>query len=176
MRTIVFLFMVLFGITVTLPAFAQGSEVSVSITGGSEAGQSCVSAKNCYDPDILTIQPKTTVVWTNTDNTAHTVTSGHPSENDTGTVFDSGEIGPGGTYSFIFLSPGTYDYFCTLHPWMTGQVVVGLTVPNPSNTNEVMSSNNTATTPEFGPAAVLVFVASVLMVVFLAKNNLNFRS
>lgn len=169
MRSVIFLVMTIFGVLMTLPAFAQGSEISVSITGGSEASQSCVSGKNCYDPDILTVQPRTTVAWTNMDNTAHTVTSGHASENDTGAIFDSGEIGPGGTYSFIFLNSGTFDYYCTLHPWMSGQVIVG---PSPTGADTIQP-HNTVTTPEFGPMAALVFAISVIIAFSFAKNNLK---
>lgn len=153
---------------VILPASAEGSNVSVNITGGSEAGQSCVSAKSCYDPDTITVSPKTVIAWTNIDNTAHTVTSGTPAENNTGTVFDSDTIGPGATYSFIFISSGTYDYFCSIHPWMTGEVIV--TSPLAAN-----SSSNNATTPEFGPLVILVFVISVFVTIFLTKNRLIFR-
>ncbi|HJU14543.1 MAG TPA: plastocyanin/azurin family copper-binding protein [Candidatus Nitrosotalea sp.] len=144
------------------PALAQG-EIAINITGGSEAGQPCVSSKTCYDPDVVTIQPRTVVAWTNIDTTAHTVTSGNPSDNVTGTEFDSGEIGPGGTYTFVFMSPGTYPYFCSIHPWMTGSVIVG-TGPTPS-----------ATTPEFGPLAMLVFVASAIAVVTISKGRLGFK-
>lgn len=170
MNTAAILIIIASAALVTLPAFAQVSEVSVNVTGGSEASQSCVSAKNCYDPDIVTIQPKTTVWWTNIDSTAHTVTSGEPSGSDTGKIFDSGEIGPGATYSFIFMSPGSYNYFCTIHPWMTGQIIVGSEVSSISNS----TAGSSATTPEFGPAAVLVFVASIVMVVLLARRTLNF--
>lgn len=163
-------FIVCFGLIGILPAFAQGTEVMVSITGGGEAGQACVSAKNCYDPSPLTIKPETTVAWTNTDNTAHTVTSGRPSGNDTGSVFDSGEIGPDGTYSFIFMSPGAYDYYCTLHPWMTGQVIVS---PPLSASNTNTAASNTTTIPEFGPTAAVVFAISIITVVLVAKNGLT---
>ena len=151
-----------------LPAFADGPGISVNITGGSEAGQSCVSAKNCYDPDTITVPPKTVISWTNIDSTTHTVTSGTPSENNTGEVFDSGMIGPGGTYSFIFISSGTYDYFCSIHPWMTGEVIV----TSPLATN---SSGNSATTPEFGPLVTLVLIVAVFSTIFLTKNKQIFR-
>ncbi|MDE1872621.1 MAG: cupredoxin domain-containing protein [Thaumarchaeota archaeon] len=153
---------------VIMPAFADGSNVSVNITGGSEAGQGCISAKNCYDPDTITVPPKTVISWTNIDSTAHTVTSGTPSGNNTGEGFDSGTIGPGGTYSFIFISSGTYDYFCSIHPWMTGEVIV----TSPLATN---SSGNSATTPEFGPLVILVFVIAIFSTIFLTKNRLIFR-
>jgi plastocyanin len=151
---------------VILPASADGSNVSINITGGSEAGQSCVSAKNCYDPDTVTVPAKTVISWTNIDSTAHTVTSGTPSENNTGTLFDSGTIGPGGTYSFIFISSGTYDYFCSIHPWMTGEVIV---------TSTLATNSTSATTPEFGPLVILVFVISVFATIFLTRNRLIFR-
>ena len=151
---------------VILPASADGSNVSINITGGSEAGQSCVSAKNCYDPDTVTVPAKTVISWTNIDSTAHTVTSGTPSENNTGTLFDSGAIGPGGTYSFIFISSGTYDYFCSIHPWMTGEVIV---------TSPLATNSTSATTPEFGPLVILVFGISVFATIFLTKNRLIFR-
>ncbi|MGH2611850.1 MAG: cupredoxin domain-containing protein [Rhabdochlamydiaceae bacterium] len=152
---------------VILPASAEGSNISVNITGGSEAGQSCVSAKSCYDPDIVTVSPKTVITWTNMVDTAHSVSSGRPSENNTGTAFDSNTIGPGATYSFMFISPGTYDYFCSIHPWMTGEVIVSSLATN--------SSSNNITTPEFGPLVILVFVISVFGAIFLTRNRLTVR-
>lgn len=150
-----------------LPAFGEESSIPVNITSGSEASQNCVSQNSCYDPDIITIQPKTMVIWTNIDSTAHTVTSGQPSGNDTGTIFDSGQIAPDATYSFIFMTPGTYDYFCSIHPWMTGQVVV--------STSATSQLGNSSATPEFGPAVALVFFISVLTTVFLAKTGSSFK-
>lgn len=168
MRLVLISALVLILAVVILPASAEEFNASVNITGGSEASQSCVSAKSCYDPDTITVQPNTVISWINIDNTAHTVTSGSPSDNNTGTVFDSDMIGPGGTYSFIFISSGTYDYFCSIHPWMTGEVIV----ESPLTTN---SSSNSATTPEFGPLVILVFVVSVFVTIFLTKNRSMFR-
>ncbi|GEM_PF-1511021 len=167
MRIVPVIFAILVGSVFAVPVFAEGSGVSINIVGGSEAGQSCVSAKNCYVPDTITIQPSTLVAWTNMDTVAHTVTSGKPSENETGSVFDSDQIAPGGTYSFLFMSPGTYNYFCSIHPWMEGTIIVG---------NEINPSNGNVTVPEFGPAVELVFVASALFAMLLARNRLNFRS
>ena len=174
MSPVVILFAAVFGIMAMTPVFAQGSEASVNITGGSQASQDCVTSKSCYEPDLLTIPPRTTVVWTNMDNTAHTVTSGLASDNKPGTEFDSGEIGPGGTYSFIFMSPGTYNYFCTIQPWMTGQVIVSpLKTGTAANAYSIPSNN--ATTPEFGPAATIVLAVAAFASLFLAKINPKFR-
>ena len=54
-------------------------------------------------------------------------------------MFDSGNlIKPQGTYQFAFANPGTYNYFCTVHPWMTGQVIVGQSdMPIPTQSGSV---------------------------------------
>lgn len=65
----------------------------------------------------LTVKPGTTVTWINHDDDAHTVTS-------TSNSFRSPGLDTDDTYSYTFTKPGTYEYFCTLHPLMTGKVVV----------------------------------------------------
>lgn len=75
-----------------------------------------------YNPPQITVAPGTTVVWTNLDEVVHTVTSG-TRENPDG-IFDSGDIPAGGTFSYTFEEPGTYDYFCIPHPGMDGTVIV----------------------------------------------------
>ncbi|KUG20199.1 copper binding protein, plastocyanin/azurin family [hydrocarbon metagenome] len=70
-----------------------------------------------YQPASITVAPGTTVVWTNQDPEDHTVTS-------TDGTFDSGTIAPGGEFEYTFTEEGTYEYYCTLHPSMTGTVVV----------------------------------------------------
>ncbi|MFL6338956.1 MAG: plastocyanin/azurin family copper-binding protein, partial [Nitrososphaeraceae archaeon] len=64
------------------------------------------------------------VVWTNKDSSLHTVTSGLPEQGSVGDLFDSGIISPEETFSYTFDKPGTFDYSCTLHPFMHGQVIV----------------------------------------------------
>jgi plastocyanin len=75
-----------------------------------------------YDPPQITVPAGTTVVWTNLDEVIHTVTSG-TRENPDG-LFDSGDIPAGGTFSYTFDEPGTYQYFCIPHPGMDGTVIV----------------------------------------------------
>jgi plastocyanin len=71
-----------------------------------------------FSPRELEIAAGTTVVWTNNTETSHTVTG-------TDLAFeDSGPFGLGETYSQTFTEPGTYSYFCSPHPFMTGTVVV----------------------------------------------------
>jgi plastocyanin len=62
------------------------------------------------------------VTWTNNDSSHHTVTS---STVPTGAKsFNSGDIAPGGTFTYTFTVPGTYQYGCTYHTWMTGTITV----------------------------------------------------
>jgi plastocyanin len=70
-----------------------------------------------FGPQIVTVKPGATVHWTNQDSEAHTVTS------DAG-AFNSPVLQPGAGFSFTFTKPGSYSYHCTIHPFMTGKVVV----------------------------------------------------
>jgi plastocyanin len=75
-----------------------------------------------FSPADITIKAGTTVVWTNQDSTAHTVTSG---TRDAPTdLFDSGDVGNGETFSFTFATPGVYPYHCTPHQGMDGTITV----------------------------------------------------
>jgi plastocyanin len=64
----------------------------------------------------------TTVTWSNDDTAAHTVTSGTPEGSDG--LFDSSIFMAGTSFEFTFDEAGTYDYFCMVHPWMTGIIHV----------------------------------------------------
>jgi plastocyanin len=75
-----------------------------------------------YDPELIQVPIGTTVVWENTDNAMHTVTSGNPQDGPNG-IFDS-MISAGDSFKFTFNSPGKEDYFCIVHPWMIGSVEV----------------------------------------------------
>jgi plastocyanin len=99
---------------------SKASDASVSIVKGA----SSPSVSKTYDPSPLTITRGTMVVWTNKDSSLHTVTSGLPEQGSVGTLFDSSIISPEQTFSYTFDKSGTFDYSCTLHPFMHGQVVV----------------------------------------------------
>jgi plastocyanin len=99
--------------------YAQ-TTVSVSIVQGS----SSPSISKPYDPSPLTVKAGTSVTWTNNDSSIHTVTSGLPEKGDVGTLFDSSLISPGNTFVHVFDKQGTFDYSCTLHPFMHGQINV----------------------------------------------------
>ena len=76
----------------------------------------------CYDPSSVTVSVGTIITWKNDDTAAHTVTSGRPQAPDG--IFDSGLFMSGNMYSYTFESKGDFDYYCIVHPWMTGSVSV----------------------------------------------------
>ena len=76
-----------------------------------------------YVPLNLQVKVSTTVVWVNDDNVLHTIQSQDESGSPTG-LFNSNVLNTGERFAFKFDESGTYDYFCTLHPWRVGQVTV----------------------------------------------------
>jgi len=104
-------------------AFADHTSATVTNALGSST-PGCEDTNSCFDPNPVTIAMGGTVTWENVDNAAHTVTSGSPADGPDG-VFDSSLIMAGGaTFSHTFDDVGTYDYFCMVHPWMQGSVIV----------------------------------------------------
>jgi plastocyanin len=84
----------------------------------SVAGDNQVTIQNfSFGPGSLTVSAGATVTWTNSDSVTHTVTASDAS-------FDSSNLKPGEQFSFKFSAPGTYSYHCSIHPFMTGQIVV----------------------------------------------------
>jgi plastocyanin len=80
--------------------------------------------KEPYIPGSIIIQSGDKVRWINLDEEVHTVTSGLQSSTDSGKQFDSGLINANQTFEHTFDKPGTYNYYCTVHPIMTGLVNV----------------------------------------------------
>jgi plastocyanin len=70
-----------------------------------------------FQPGTLTVKAGTTVTWVNHDDEPHTV-------NENNKTFKSGTLDTDAKFSYKFTSPGTYSYFCSLHPRMTGQIIV----------------------------------------------------
>ena len=82
----------------------------------------CEKIDKCYIPSEITVEKGSSVTWINEDSAFHSVTSG-VYDDPTG-LFDSGYMDPYQTFSYVFDTSGTYDYYCTLHPWMEGKVIV----------------------------------------------------
>ena len=82
------------------------------------AAESAVKIDNfTFTPQRVTVKVGTTVTWTNEDDIPHTVTS-------TTKAFRSKALDTDDKFSFTFTTAGVYDYFCSLHPHMTGTIVV----------------------------------------------------
>ncbi len=82
-----------------------------------------------FQPSTITvvIGVNNTVVWTNSDSVPHTVVtlSGPAPFNSPAAISSPASISAGSTFSFTFGTPGTYSYYCTIHPgWMKGTVIV----------------------------------------------------
>ena len=130
-----FVVLALVGIMVFVPAAFAATETVTITKGASTSGGPCIAANNCFTPNPVQAAPGDTVTWTNTDSASHTVTSGKP-DNSTGNivaaVFDSSLLAPGKSFSHTFTSAdvGTINYFCQVHPWMVGAVIVGTSAPS----------------------------------------------
>jgi plastocyanin len=117
---------------------SSGPVVSVSIPPGASA-----QGNPSYDPAILNVSKGDSIEWTNNDNTPHTVTSSV----DEGQTFDSSLIMAGDTFLLQTsdLSESSYDYFCTLHPFMKASFVFegdnATTNGNQSNLNSSNTEN-----------------------------------
>ena len=95
----------LFSGTVLGPSYAQAADAKVMIDNFT------------FNPQRITVKAGTTVTWHNGDDIPHTVAS-------SARAFKSKVMDTDGEFSFAFSTPGVYEYFCSLHPHMTGTVVV----------------------------------------------------
>jgi len=97
---------------------AVSPNVRADVGQTSTAGNADVKIDNfAFGPDTLTVKVGTTVTWTNRDDIPHTVVS-------TDGVFKSKVRDTDETFSYKFEKAGTYTYYCSVHPKMTGKVVV----------------------------------------------------
>jgi plastocyanin len=96
---------------------AGASSLNVSAQQATAATAQVKIDNFSFEPATITIAPGTTVTWTNRDDIPHTVVSDDK-------VFKSKALDTDEQFSFTFSKPGTYPYFCSIHPKMTGKVVV----------------------------------------------------
>jgi amicyanin len=89
------------------PTMARAADAQVTIDNFS------------FTPAEISVAPGTKVTWTNRDDIPHTVTDADHPKDTKSPALDTGD-----TYSRTFSAPGTYHYFCSLHPHMQGTVVV----------------------------------------------------
>jgi plastocyanin len=87
--------------------------------GDKPAGSAAVKIDNfSFGPATITIPAGSTVTWTNNDDVPHVVTS------DDNKMFKSKALDTDDRFSFTFTKPGTYSYYCAIHPRMTAKIVV----------------------------------------------------
>lgn len=90
--------------------------VALASTDATAASQITI-VDDSFKPATVTVSAGSKVTWTNHDDDPHTVTSVQP-------LFDSKGLAQGDTYSFVFRKPGTYAYYCKVHPFMKATVIV----------------------------------------------------
>ena len=102
-----------------LLAFAMGAGLACAIAplAAQSTAVAVVIDNFVFGPERLTVKAGTTVTWINEDDVPHTIVSSSK-------VFKSKALDTADKFSFTFTTPGTYDYFCSVHPHMTGAVVV----------------------------------------------------
>ena len=110
-------------IAATVLGAAVGSFLAASVLfARAEGSTSIVSIDNfSFGPQALTVKAGTTVTWTNKDDIPHGIASSNNA------FKKSGALDTDDSYSFTFTTPGTYQYFCYLHPHMVGSIVVEAT-------------------------------------------------
>ena len=109
------------GMTAAPGAFA---EHSMNATVENAAGSSTPGCEpDCFIPATVTIGVGGMVTFANNDSAAHTSTAGTPADGPSG-VWDSSLVMMGAAYTTPALEAGEYPYFCMVHPWMEGLVIV----------------------------------------------------
>jgi plastocyanin len=99
-------------------ALAGAPQIAAAAEAAAAASPATVTIdKFAFAPATLTVKAGTTVTWTNLDHTPHTIA-------EKNRAFRSAALDTGDTFSYTFATAGEYRYSCTLHPQMTGKIVV----------------------------------------------------
>jgi plastocyanin len=109
-------------LTFQAAALVSGALIMSSITVMTKASAAAPAAaveigNFTFKQPVVTVKPGTTVTWANGDDIPHTVVSKDG-------VFKSKVLDTGDRFSFTFAKPGQFGYFCSLHPHMTGTIIV----------------------------------------------------
>jgi len=108
-------------LTFQVSALAAGTLMMATVADMAKAAPPAAAAVQIgnftFKAQVLTVKPGTTVTWTNADDIPHTVTSNNG-------VFKSKVLDSGDKFSFTFAKAGQFGYFCSLHPHMTGSIIV----------------------------------------------------
>ena len=93
--------------------------LGIGAYAGAAAPDAVTIANFAFSPTPLTVASGTKVTWTNTDDEPHTVVSA-----DGGKTFKSAALDTDDKFSFTFSKAGTYKYFCSIHSYMSGTIIV----------------------------------------------------
>jgi len=119
------LFAIAAGVVAMTPAaFADHSEVTIVPAQGSGAPGCEEVEYGCFIPGVATVDLGGKVIFLNDDSAAHTFSAGTAADGPTG-EFDTSMVMAGNSYEWTADTSGVIDYFCMVHPWMTGLLVVG---------------------------------------------------
>ncbi|MDE0327942.1 MAG: beta-propeller domain-containing protein, partial [Anaerolineaceae bacterium] len=100
----------------------EESDAVTTITIAGDYHPGCEEKKSCFDPYSSTVTRGQTVLWDNPTGDGHAIASGAP--NARAETFDTGLIQPGYSAGLALHTPGEHEYFCLIHPWMTGVIHV----------------------------------------------------
>jgi plastocyanin len=119
MRRSVFITGLAAALVLGMGVFGTGQKSSVASAQEKTATTEVKIDNFSFGPVTLTVPVGTTVTWTNRDDIPHTVVSTDDPKTFKSKVLDTDE-----KFSFTFSKAGTYPYFCSIHPKMTGKVIV----------------------------------------------------
>lgn len=125
-------------LTISVPACAQNVEIigtqifGISYPGVIKyenivkilKGSGSKQVARYFEPEVLTIKRGERVRWENNDTVSHTITDGNPTDSNSGTRFDSGLFRSGKNFDITINEKGIFNYFCVVHPWETGKIIV----------------------------------------------------
>jgi len=100
------------------------SEIKITPALGSSSPGCEDTVKGCYLPKVASVATGGKVIFSNTDTAAHTFTAGTPQDGLSG-EFDTSLVIAGNSYEWTPTREGQYDYYCMVHPWMVGLILVG---------------------------------------------------
>jgi plastocyanin len=128
------------------PSSCQSTQTNTNTQTASTNIENIVIENFVFTPTEINVEVGDTVIWTNNDSTKHTVTSVAAGG------LNSGELAPGESYQKTFTESGTFEYKCSIHPSMTGRVVVAATATSSPSTTPATTTSTQATSAELSIA------------------------
>ena len=172
LSSLVVLFAIASMVAIAPNAFADHHSATVTNAPGSSTPGCEETADGCFIPNTVTIDIGGTVTWENNDTAAHTSTGGSATDGPSG-VFDSSLIMAGSSFSHTFEDAGTFDYFCMVHPWMVGTVIVEDMAAAEAAAAEAAAAEAAAAEADAAAAAMTVRDPAVDLVDTLSHSTSN---